>query len=108
MKEEATKHDTNYLDKPPMDLLPGKALLEVARVMGFGAQKYEAHNWRKGMNHSRLTAASLRHIVEYISGEDKDPESELEHLAHAACCILMLIESRVEGYGRDDRHVRTK
>jgi hypothetical protein len=29
-------------------LLPSEALEEIARVYAFGAEKYAAHNWRKG------------------------------------------------------------
>ncbi len=35
--------------KPRMDLLDPLWLAEVARVLGFGAQKYAAHNWRGGI-----------------------------------------------------------
>lgn len=96
------KHDQG---KAPMGLLPMKALKEVAKVMDFGKQKYGAHNWRKGMDWSRLYDASLRHISSFVDGEDFDPETQLSHLAHASCCILFLLEYVLEQNGNDDRFI---
>lgn len=86
-----------------MDLIPPLALNEVAKVFAFGANKYGDHNWRGGLNWSRLAGASLRHITAWISGETLDPESGCSHLAHAACNILMLLESGRLDLGKDDR-----
>ena len=33
--------------KPKMNLLPPKAILEVAKVLTFGAEKYGAENWKE-------------------------------------------------------------
>jgi hypothetical protein len=104
----AIKNDASYIEKPPLDYIPTEAIMEVARVFGFGAQKYAAENWRKGFTHRRLAASAQRHILQFLDGEDKDTESELEHLAHAVAALLMLLEHRFKGYGDDDRHVRTK
>lgn len=90
--------------KPMMGLVPSAALMEVAKVMTFGAEKYTPNNWRGGFDYSRLYDAGLRHIHQYIDGEDKDPESKLSHIAHAACCMLMLLEHELKGYGDDDRY----
>lgn len=96
----AIKHDD---EKVPLELIPPEALIEIAKVLGFGAKKYDAHNWRNGFKWSRLLGAALRHIVAYIGGENKDPESGLSHLAHAGCCIMFLITHEVKGLGEDDR-----
>ena len=86
-----------------MDLLPPKALNEVARVFSFGAEKYGDHNWRGGLKYSRLIGATLRHVTAWIAGETEDPESGINHLAHAACNILMLLEYTALDLGEDDR-----
>jgi hypothetical protein len=78
-------------DKPPMGLLPGKALAEVAKVLAHGAEKYAPENWRK-VEGSRYLDAALRHLFAYRDGEENDPESGLSHKAHAACCILFMLE----------------
>ena len=90
--------------KADLSLLPPNSLVEVALVMMYGATKYSRHNWRKGLDHSRLTSACLRHINKYIDGIDYDPESSHKHLAHAAANLLMLLESQTLGYGNDDRY----
>jgi len=87
-----TKHDAS---KPPLDLLDATALLEVGRVLGFGAKKYAANNWRKGISRERLLAAALRHVLAASSGERKDPETNLSHLAHAMCCLMFALHFEI-------------
>lgn len=95
----AQKYDTG---KPRMSLLSSVALEKIAEVLTFGAQKYEPHNWRKGFKYSRLMDAALRHLNAYNGGEKKDPESGKSHLAHASCCLMMLLEFEETGIGEDD------
>lgn len=96
----AIKHDSG---KPGMNLLSREALEQIALVMDFGKEKYAAHNWRKGFVWSRPLSAALRHIMAFNDGEDKDPESGLSHLAHAACCIMFLLEFEKTHKDLDDR-----
>lgn len=84
---EARKDDAA---KPRVDLLPPEALLEVARVLGFGADKYGAENWR-GVEAQRYYAAALRHLFAWKLGAPTDTESGLPHLAHAACSVLFML-----------------
>lgn len=96
----ATKHDS---DKPRMELLDATAMQELAKVLTFGAQKYAAHNWRKGLSKTRLVGAALRHLFAYLGGQDNDIESGLSHAAHAMCCCMFILglEHRED---LDDRH----
>jgi hypothetical protein len=96
----AIKHDQG---KPGMNLLSREALEQIALVMDFGKEKYAAHNWRKGFQWSRPLSAAIRHIMAFNDGEDKDPESGLSHLAHAACCIMFLLEFEKTHKDLDDR-----
>lgn len=96
----AIKYDQ---DKVPLHLLSTYALNETAKVMQFGAKKYAEHNWRKGFTWSRPLSAAMRHITAFNNGEDKDPESGLSHLAHAACCIMFLLEFEKTHPHLDDR-----
>lgn len=91
-------------DKPRMDLLDPLWLEETAKVLGFGAKKYAAHNWRQGIAQSRLIGAALRHLMAHQRGEDKDPESGLPHLAHASCCLMFLTNMAVTRPELDDRY----
>jgi hypothetical protein len=72
------------------DLLPPE-FEEVVKVIGYGATKYEARNWEKGVAYSRFISAGFRHVFSWIKGERNDPETGLHHLAHATCCLLFLL-----------------
>ena len=97
---EAIKHD---VEKPRTDLLPVEALLEVSKVLSFGAAKYEDENWRRGFKWNRLYAAALRHMFAWKMGEDNDDETSINHIAHACCCLLFLLTSQLLNLGEDDR-----
>lgn len=101
MENQAIKFDE---DKMPLHLLSSEALMQTAAVLKFGADKYAAHNWRGGFAWSRPLAAAMRHILAFNAGEDKDPESGLSHLAHAACCIMFLLEFEKTHQELDDRY----
>ena len=79
--------------KPRPELLPPLALMEISKVLAFGAQKYSAGNWRKVRGWRwRYTGAVLRHMFLYMSGNQVDSESGLSHLSHAGCDLLFLLE----------------
>lgn len=100
-KGTALKFDT---DKLPLNLLSTEAMNQTAAVLKFGAQKYAEHNWRNGFTWSRPLAAAMRHLTAFNDGEDTDPESGLSHLAHAACCIMFLLEFEKTHPELDDRY----
>ena len=90
---EGRKYDG---EKPKMYLLPPKALLEVSKVLTFGAAKYDEHNWKKLDNiQNRYSGAALRHIFAHIDGEEYDEETGLDHLAHAICCLMFKLEVKL-------------
>ena len=91
-------------DKLPLHLLSTEAMNQTAAVLAFGAQKYAEHNWRNGFAWSRPLSAAMRHITAFNDGEDTDPESGLSHLAHAACCIMFLLEFEKTHPHLDDRY----
>ncbi len=95
------KHDG---EKPDMSLLSSIAIQKIAAVMTFGKKKYSANNWRGGITYSRLLAAALRHIFAYLGGESTDPETGLSHLAHACCCLMMVLEFEETQPSLDDRY----
>ena len=91
---EGIKYDSA---KPRMNLLPPKAIIEVSKVLTFGAEKYDAENWRKLDDlQNRYTAGALRHIFAHMDGEELDSETNLSHLAHAMCCLLFKLEIELE------------
>ena len=103
--EQGVKHDN---EKPQMALLSPFALEQIAQVMSYGAKKYSADNWRSGFKYSRLISAILRHIMAYMKGEAKDPETGLSHLAHASCGLMMLLEFEQTGAGTNDLYWQQK
>lgn len=101
--KEGVKFDAG---KPPLGLISRIALEEEAKVMQFGVEKYGTHNWRSGMDFSRLMDAALRHVYAFADGEDFDKETGLSHLAHARCCLAFLLEYQGKSIGMDDRYGR--
>lgn len=74
-----------------MHLVPLEAVEAVAKVLGFGAQKYEPDGWKEVPDAvNRYNSALLRHLVEIQKGEEIDPESGLPHIDHVACNALFL------------------
>lgn len=104
-KDQNQKKDAG---KVPLQLLPLDALTEIAKVLQFGAQKYAERGWEKGINFDRVFGATLRHLFAWHQGEDKDPETGLNHLAHAGCEVLFLLAFVKRGrVDLDDRPCKT-
>jgi hypothetical protein len=91
--------------KPRFDLLPPEFLEDTAKVLTFGAMKYQPRNWEKGMAWGRVFGAMMRHMWSWWRGQKLDPETGLPHLAHAACCVAFLMAFEARGVGKDDRHI---
>lgn len=70
------------------------ALKEVGKVGTFGANKYTPNGWKSvpaGLD--RYTDALYRHL---FASDDIDPESGLDHYAHAAWNILAILEFKMK------------
>jgi len=68
------------------DLISPFALVRLAKVNEKGAVKYADRNWEKGMPYSEFIDRALRHIVQYMMGENDE-----DHLAHAMWNLHALI-----------------
>lgn len=90
-------------DKPRMDLMDAYALEELSKVLTFGAQKYEAHNWRNGLPISKIIAACYRHLGCINNGSDLDDETGLQHAAHLMCEAMFLVWMIHHRKDMDDR-----
>jgi hypothetical protein len=89
--------------KPQYGLLPPLALEETAKVLTFGAQKYEPDNWKFVPDSKRRYFDALqRHLWQWKQGEQNDQETGLSHLAHAMCCLMFLYEHDVK-YSKDEK-----
>jgi hypothetical protein len=87
------------------DLLPPKALYEVAEHYGRGAEKYSDDNWRKGYDWSLSYAAMQRHAHKFWAGEDLDPETGTHHLAAVVFHALTILENKDRFPEYDNRPV---
>ncbi len=102
--EQAIKHDSGKVD---WAILPIGASEEIIKVFQFGADKYSRGNYLdgEGLAYTRVLNSALRHLYQFMRGEDQDPESGLSHLAHAGCNIYMLLTYELSNTPRpnDDR-----
>lgn len=90
--------------KPDLSLLPGGAEVPIAQVFALGRDKYGPFNWRKDpVEAATYVAAARRHLAMWFDGEDIDEESAQPHLAHAACCMMILLDAMSVGKLIDNR-----
>jgi hypothetical protein len=74
-------------------LLPPEALKATVEILTFGAEKYEPDNWKYVPDSKRRYFDALqRHLWDWKNGEQNDPESGKNHLAHALCCLMFMLE----------------
>lgn len=75
------------------------ALLEVAEITTYGAQKYTDHGWRLVPDaKNRYSDALYRHLLEHARGKALDAESGRLHLAHAAWNLLALLQMELDAH----------
>lgn len=83
------KHDAGKLQ---WSLIPGRAQVELVRVLTYGAHKYSPEGWREVRPLGRYVDAAHRHLSAWQMGEREDQESGIHHLAHAVCNLMFLLE----------------
>lgn len=77
-----------------------RALLQVARVATYGANKYTRDGWMSVPDGPRrYTDAMYRHLNAEARGEIHDADTQLEHAAHAAWNALARLELLLRGQG---------
>ncbi|MCA8985824.1 MAG: hypothetical protein KDA76_19060 [Planctomycetaceae bacterium] len=91
--------------KPALHLVPPSANILEAVVFGHGADKYGgAYNWRvKPVRTSIYISAAMRHLAQWLDGQNDDAESGISHLAHARACLAILIDAQTTASLIDDR-----
>jgi len=77
-------------------LVDFQALEPMVLVLEFGAKKYDAHNWKKGLPVTKIAESMMRHLFALLAGEDKDPESGIEHTGHILCNAMFLSRMMTE------------
>jgi hypothetical protein len=81
------------------------SLAPMVRVLMFGAEKYDDHNWKKGLKYTEITESLQRHMNAFIEGEDNDPESKLTHVGHILCNAMFLSYMFLFRKDCDDRYI---
>lgn len=99
--------DAAAFDKAPLHLVPASFKAYTALALAEGAMKYGSWNWRAaGVRASVYVSALQRHIDKWFNGEEFDPETGVPHLANAAACLAVLIDSKAQMNMTDDRPPR--
>ena len=77
-------------------LIPAEFLWALAEHYGLGARKYDDRNWERGYKWSLSVDALLRHLNQWLMGEDNDEETGSNHLIAVAwhACALFIFQRR--------------
>ena len=91
---QSDKADRFNNGKPQLSMVleAGLALSGCAKVLEFGAKKYDRSNWKKGLEINSIMDSMTRHQIALMSGETIDPESGLPHVDHIMCNALFMSE----------------
>ena len=93
-------------DKPQLSLIPPTALRQEARAMENGL-KYGRCSYRKPgvVTANGLADAMMRHIQDWLEGEDNAPDSGVHHLAHVRAGAGILLDLINRDILTDDRDI---
>ena len=100
----------DYIGKPMVSLVQTPFILDIAKVLTFGAKKYGKNNWKNidKKEIDRLKDSLLRHTLAYTSGDLIDPDTGLSHSAHAACNLMFLHYFELQGTLNDPKEKATE
>lgn len=99
------KHDS---EKPPLAYIPKAALYAEGDAFAFGAKKYDSWNYKHGIKVSRTLSAAIRHIMQFLDGEDHDQESGAHHLGCSRANLAMALDTLANHPEMDDRFKEKK
>lgn len=87
-----------------LSLVPDTAVAYCALALTEGHLKYRAYNWRvAGAKASVYVAAARRHLAKWWNGEERDPTTQVPHLASVLASIAILVDAGECGMLSDDR-----
>lgn len=87
------------------DLIPEEAMEDVVKVLMYGTH-YGEWNWLDNADQVQFTRylnAMERHLKAVKRGQDKDPDSGLQHLSHIIANALFLSTYITKALGIDNR-----
>lgn len=95
--DTGAKRDTQE-SKPRPDLISPFSIERLAWVFARGAEKYDEHNWMKGIPFSRCLASAERHLMQFKQGDTDE-----DHLAQAVWNLMAILHYQEVGpEGLDD------
>tara|TARA_B110000285_G_C14809135_1_gene461130 strand:- start:423 stop:689 length:267 start_codon:yes stop_codon:yes gene_type:complete len=77
----------------------------MVKVLMFGAEKYDDHNWKKGLKFTEVMESMQRHMNAFADGENDDKESKLTHVGHILCNAMFLSYMYLFRKDMDDRFI---
>ena len=87
-----------------LSLLPAAGIIHGAHAMMDGAAKYGPYNWREKKVPARTyIAAAMRHLVDFLDGEETAADSQVHHLGHVIGCCAIVLDAMETGNLIDDR-----
>lgn len=95
LRDSGERH--NFTSGAQRDITPGKgrydllqfhAISRLAQVLEKGVGKYSERNWEQGMPLSRYLDSAMRHLGQYMLGDEEE-----DHLGQALWNIACLIET---------------
>lgn len=103
---------------PTLSVLPPASILHEAAAMRYGAYEapkadgstgYGPFNWRtKRVVMSIYLDAAVRHVLQFVDGEECASDSGVNHLGHAKACLGIILDAIECGNIADDRPPRGK
>lgn len=107
--KETNPKDALGITKTPFSCVPSNVIAEIALGLFEGARKYGKHNYRViGVRYSVYHDAALRHLSQFLEGEDVDPDSGLNHITKALSCLVVLRDAMLNDMWTDDRPPKVK
>lgn len=92
--------------KPGTYYIPPIPMYEYGLAHMQGALKYGHFNWRDDpVSISTYVDACKRHIDLFVEGQKNASDTDIHNLAHAMCCLSILIDAEAYGTLIDDRHM---
>jgi hypothetical protein len=113
---KGVKHDS---DKPTLAYIPKAGIWAEGKAFAFGAKKYDSWNYKNGLDVIRTCSAAIRHIFQFLDGQDKDicdetcetecaKHSQVHHLGCAKANLSMALDTLENHPEFDTRHKRNK
>lgn len=95
--------------KPNLALVPASVMIYTALGLEPGAAKYGRFNWREvPVETMTYISATMRHLLEWVDGQDRAHDTGQPHLAHALASLAVLVDAIETGSAVDNRPVQGK